>query len=77
LPQNGLLAVQFLWQPGLLRGKVWANQPKLKQQLKDQLKQLKQSLQEGGINAEQLTFSDEPIPKPSPPINQPLVDIQT
>jgi hypothetical protein len=77
LPQNGLLAVQFLWQPGLLRGKVWANQPKLKQQLKDQLKQLKQSLQAGGINAEQLTFSDEPIPKPSPPINQPLVDIQT
>lgn len=77
LPHNGLLAVQFLWQPGLLRGKVWANQPKLKHQLKDQLKQLKQALQAGGINAEQLSCSDEPLTKPSPPINHPLVDIQT
>lgn len=77
LPHNGLLAIQFLWQPGLLRGKVWANQPKLKHQLKDQLKQLKQALHAGGINAEQLTFSDEPITKPTSPINQPLVDIQT
>ncbi|HEY6528333.1 MAG TPA: flagellar hook-length control protein FliK [Cellvibrionaceae bacterium] len=77
LPQNGLLAVQFLWQPGMLRGKVWANQPKLKQSLKEQLKQLKESLQQGGIDAEQLHISDEPITKPSPPINHPLVDIQT
>ena len=77
LPQNGLLAVQFIWQPGLLRGKVWANQAKLKQPLKDQLKQLQQSLLTGGINAEHLTYSDEPITRPPPPINHPLVDIQT
>jgi hypothetical protein len=77
LPQNGLLAVQFLWQPGMLRGQVWANQPKLKQSLKEQLKQLKESLQQGGINADQLHISDEPITKPSPPIHHPLVDIQT
>lgn len=77
LPHNGLLAVQFWWQPGLLRGKVWANQPKLKHQLKDQLKQLKQALQAGGINADQLCLSEEPIAKPPAPINQPLVDIQT
>ncbi|HRH77963.1 MAG TPA: hypothetical protein PK129_11485, partial [Cellvibrionaceae bacterium] len=60
-----------------LRGKVWANQPKLKHQLKDQLKQLKQALQAGGINADQLCLSEEPIAKPPTPINQPLVDIQT
>lgn len=77
LPNNGLLAVQFLWQPGFVRGQVWANQAKLKQQLKDQLRTLKKSLLEGGINAEQLHITDEPITKPPLPIHHPLVDIQT
>lgn len=77
LPQNGLLAVQFIWQPGHLRGQVWANQPRLKEQLKEQLRSLKKSLLEGGINAEQLHITDDPISKPPLPINQPLVDIQT
>lgn len=77
LPNNGLLAVQFLWQPGLLRGRVWANQPRLKKQLDEQLRELKKSLLEGGINAEQLLISEEPIEKTPLPIHQPLVDIKT
>lgn len=77
LPNNGLLAVQFLWQPGLLRGRVWANQPRLKKQLDEQLRELKKSLLEGGINAEQLMISEEPIEKTPLPIHQPLVDIKT